>query len=187
MTYVSVDMECYWTVNLITLTSTPRRSIWRLLFNNTPCPPQLLQTMTYPGSHRTTQTSDCKSGDAVPLLLKRCRELSQRLRYLLTSGDAKSQHTPQVFDHIKILWFWRTRKNVDALLTQEVLYQPCCMWTGVIMLENHRTTFMSQLWDQLWAQDFINITSGGQITVNYQHTGRKITVDCTPDHYTSST
>ena len=72
-------------------------------------------------------------------------------------------------------------------MTQEVLYQPCCMWTGVIMLENQRTTFTSQLWDQLWAQDFINITSSGQITVNYQHTGRKITFDCTPDHYTSAT
>ena len=37
---VSVDMECNWTVNLIILTSAPRRSIWRLLFNNTPCLPQ---------------------------------------------------------------------------------------------------------------------------------------------------
>ena len=40
MTYVSVHMECYWTVNLIILTSTPCQSIWRLLFNNNPCPPQ---------------------------------------------------------------------------------------------------------------------------------------------------
>ena len=40
LTYVSVDMECYWTVNLIILTSALRRSIWRLLFNNTPCLPQ---------------------------------------------------------------------------------------------------------------------------------------------------
>ena len=37
MTYVEVDMECYWTVNAI-LTDAERRSIWlSLLFNNTPC------------------------------------------------------------------------------------------------------------------------------------------------------
>ena len=37
LTYVEVDMECYWTVNVI-LTDAERRSIWlSLLFNNTPC------------------------------------------------------------------------------------------------------------------------------------------------------
>ena len=39
LTYVEVDMECYWTVNVI-LTDAERRPIWlSLLFNNTPCLP----------------------------------------------------------------------------------------------------------------------------------------------------
>ena len=61
------------------------------------------------------------------------------------------------------------------------------MWTGVIMLENHRTTLTSQLRDKLWSQNFINITSGGQITVNYQPMGTKIVVDGAPDHYATAT
>ena len=37
LTYVEVDLECYWTVN-VTLNDTERRSIClSLLFNNTPC------------------------------------------------------------------------------------------------------------------------------------------------------
>ena len=45
LTYVEVDMECYWTVNVI-LTDVERRSIWlSLLFNNTPCPPKHKSTI----------------------------------------------------------------------------------------------------------------------------------------------
>ena len=45
LTYVEVDMECYWTVNVI-LTDTERRSIWlSLLFNNTPCLPKHKSTI----------------------------------------------------------------------------------------------------------------------------------------------
>ena len=40
LTYVEVDMDCHWTVNVI-LTDAERRSIWlSLLFNNTPCLPK---------------------------------------------------------------------------------------------------------------------------------------------------
>ena len=40
LTNVEVDMECYWTVNVI-LTDAEQRSIWlSLLFNNTPCLPK---------------------------------------------------------------------------------------------------------------------------------------------------
>ena len=45
LTYVEVDMECYWTVNVI-LTDAERRSIWlSLLFNNTPCLPKHKSTI----------------------------------------------------------------------------------------------------------------------------------------------
>ena len=45
LTYVEVDMECYWTVNAI-LTDEERRSIWlSLLFNNTPCLPKHKSTI----------------------------------------------------------------------------------------------------------------------------------------------
>ena len=40
LAYVSVDMECYWTVNSIILTSAQHWPIKLLLLNNTPCPPQ---------------------------------------------------------------------------------------------------------------------------------------------------
>ena len=40
LTYVEVDMKCYWAVNVI-LTDAERMSIWlSLLFNNTPCLPK---------------------------------------------------------------------------------------------------------------------------------------------------
>ena len=45
LTYVEVDMESYWTVNVI-LTDAERRSIWlSLLFNNTPCLPKHKSTI----------------------------------------------------------------------------------------------------------------------------------------------
>ena len=45
LTYVEVDMECYWTVNVI-LTDAEQRSIWlSLLFNNTPCLPKHKSTI----------------------------------------------------------------------------------------------------------------------------------------------
>ena len=45
LTYVEVDMECYWTVNVI-LTDAEWRSIWlSLLFNNTPCLPKQKSTI----------------------------------------------------------------------------------------------------------------------------------------------
>ena len=45
LTYVDVDMECYWTVNVI-LTDAERRSIWlSSLFDNTPCLPKHKSTI----------------------------------------------------------------------------------------------------------------------------------------------
>ena len=45
LTYVEVDMECYWTVSVI-LTDAERRSIWfSLLFNNIPCLPKHKSTI----------------------------------------------------------------------------------------------------------------------------------------------
>ena len=45
LTYVEVDMKCYWTVNVI-LTDAEQRSIWlSILFNNTPCLPKHKSTI----------------------------------------------------------------------------------------------------------------------------------------------
>ena len=48
--------------------------------------------------------------------------------------------------------------------------------------KKHKNSMTSNLQNQLWSQNLIDITPGGQITVDYQQTRSKVVVNCAPDH-----
>ena len=79
------------------------------------------------------------------------------------------------------------RKNVDALLTLEVLSQPCHVWACVILLKHHMITLTSQQRNELRSQDFTNITSDSQITMDYKQTRAKTVADGAPNHDATAT
>ena len=61
------------------------------------------------------------------------------------------------------------------------------MWAGVILLKHHMITLTSQQRNELRSQDFINITSDSQITMDDKQTRAKTVVDGGPDNDATAT
>ena len=123
LTYVEVDMECYWTVNVI-LTDAKRRSIWlSLLFNSTPCLPKHKSTIVL----LYNKCMLCISCHFKPL--KRWR-YGWIMRNYLTFW----RHFPVNITSCQVVLCYRLCYDQDGILLQSLYWEYTTLSTGWSMI-----------------------------------------------------